>query len=255
MASSILINADENDLHQGEQFFAYAVESLQHYLGGKDFELVFEPNGEDSFPDFGLWSDKFGITYFEVKHLSIRNILSWEGNMITHNGYTSERDTLKLSDKGIVFETINELILNLQVEKSKTGVPVTMVWAFTNIFSYEVEEKFGKSLLRQIDDIKNLHIVFRDDLKNGKSLDDALFKTRLFKPQLNEKNKNLSVLYLNRTNLDRFYSINEEKQIELPNFNPNSYQIDDITPLDKIQYHLANDLIKNKGISLSLIHI
>lgn len=234
---------------EGEILFSNLLDVLDEDYSELLLRHYYEPNGNDQFPDFALYSNIHGIIFFEVKDFTINQIDFFDMKGLEHHAYADgQKHTLSFSRKEI-FPVIDEFKVVLSENDS---IPVSMAYVFPNIYADEVLSKFGFDLMSNLEDGDAKHkrlisqFVFQDDFEDQEQLLLKLKNLRLFPFTPSKRKEEIAIARLTRYIGSSLIIKNEDGSIQTSLFT-NEKKEDEIFVLSKKQEVLLKKWMEGRG--------
>lgn len=224
-----LINATD-----GEKSFVRLIDNLQDENPEYDFQLYYEPEGYDKFPDFVLYSPYFGITFFEIKDYSIESVNTFD---LQHMKVNRKEGllTFRFHRPSVVLDYIDEF---KQIGQS---IPVSILYVFPNISELDIQQKFNFD----IDRIDN-PFIYKDDFIDFDVFINKIKSHRKFTYKETEKSKIVAINRITRQSPKSIITRNKNGILE-PGLFENLNSEDNIFVLDKQQQITLNKFMSKQG--------
>lgn len=220
-----------------EESFVTFIEDTLWERYWKDSCLYYQPQGENQWPDFVLYSkNTCGIIICEVKDWSLSQIINYDGKEFTHNAYWWEEKYK--NDKYRTWQ--NELVNLLNKCESDLGkiIPSTYITIFPNIERNEFDKKFSHQTSLKPQNWLHWAQLFKEDLEFIIWTDEEKYKKlELIKALRYYKDINLINSEQEkkiRYGIDNFKSLQNQTSFDKKNFHQMSISIDDIPDFNDI---------------------
>lgn len=234
---------------EGEILFSKLLDKLDDECAGLSCRHYYEPYGNDQFPDFGLYSNKHGIIFFEIKDFRIDQVDDFNIKQLEHHAYNNgQKCTLKFT-RNEIFPIINEF---KTVLPKNDGIPVSMAYVFPNIYEEELRAKFGIEIFSKLEvgDAKHRRrisqFIFRDDFEDPNLFKIKLKNLCLFPYKSSKKKDEIAISRLTRYIGSSLIVKNENGTFQTSLFNEEKKE-DEIFVLSKKQEILLKKWMNGRG--------
>ncbi len=147
---SVLINELVNP-SPGEREFVQFINQIAEENTELDLRLYYEPEGNDNYPDFALYSNYHGIILFEIKDHSLSGVIDFNPQYARIN--------YKDGTKKVNFTRRTAIEWIEEFKAASASIPVSELYVFPNLTAYDIQVEYKVDTTA-----KNNPFLLSDDL-------------------------------------------------------------------------------------------